>query len=273
MTTQSNLLGVFPATKKDGTAYFRASLTFRGKHISLGSFHAAEDAALAYKEGIFLLSSSTAIIDYSLTAALPFEKWVCLINFRDNGFYIANPIYVRPKMFYYYLSPSKILKFDSDELFYYISHKISQRGGHLYVADYGSQLSVLKRYGIKSYGISGKDFRFKNGDILDFRSGNLEILSSYHGVLAVTQNGVTRYKSRILVRGNYLIGTFGTEEEAAIAYNKAVDTLKAKGFKKAYPTNYLSGIRPSEYANIYASINLPEKILALSPASISSNSQ
>ena len=31
------LTGVFTAKKKDGTIYFRASLTYRNKHISLGS--------------------------------------------------------------------------------------------------------------------------------------------------------------------------------------------------------------------------------------------
>ena len=30
--------GVFRAGKKDGTVYYRASLTKNGKHISLGSF-------------------------------------------------------------------------------------------------------------------------------------------------------------------------------------------------------------------------------------------
>ena len=42
--------GVYEVTKKDGTPYFRSSITFRGKHISLGSFSRAEDANGAYLE-------------------------------------------------------------------------------------------------------------------------------------------------------------------------------------------------------------------------------
>ena len=30
--------GVYTATKKDGTLYYRSSITFQNKHISLGSF-------------------------------------------------------------------------------------------------------------------------------------------------------------------------------------------------------------------------------------------
>lgn len=260
---QSNLPGVFTAKKKDGTIYYRASLTFKRRHISLGSFSCADDASRAYKEGATLLSTATTILEYTSNASLSFEKWVILINFRDNGFYFATPIYARPKMFYYYLSPSEILKFDSDELFYYASHKISRRGGHLYLADYGSQITLPSRYGIKPYAVLNKDYRFRNGDTYDFRSGNVEILSAYHGVTAYVKNGVNLYIAKIHVRGDYKIGAFHTMEEAAIAYNKAVDTLKANGCKKAYPTNYIDDIRPSEYANIYAAVQLPASIQML----------
>ena len=33
-----NLPGVFKAQKKNGDIYYRSSITFRSKHISLGSF-------------------------------------------------------------------------------------------------------------------------------------------------------------------------------------------------------------------------------------------
>ena len=45
------------------------------------------------------------------------------------------------------------LKFDIDDLFYYSSHKILKRQGHLYVNDYGMQITILNRYGIKNYGV------------------------------------------------------------------------------------------------------------------------
>ena len=50
--------GVFPATKKSGEVYYRASLTRHGKHISLGSYAVAEDAHRAYEEGLRLLSDT-----------------------------------------------------------------------------------------------------------------------------------------------------------------------------------------------------------------------
>ena len=40
--------GIFRAIKKDGTVYYRASLTYRGKHISLGSYRDAGQAHSAY---------------------------------------------------------------------------------------------------------------------------------------------------------------------------------------------------------------------------------
>ena len=43
------LPGVYLATKKDGTVYYRSSITYRSKHISLGSFPTEEDAHCAYR--------------------------------------------------------------------------------------------------------------------------------------------------------------------------------------------------------------------------------
>ena len=58
--------GVYPAYKKDKTPYFRASLTFRGKHISLGSYASPQEAYQAYQEGLFLLTGTgSTLSDYS----------------------------------------------------------------------------------------------------------------------------------------------------------------------------------------------------------------
>ena len=40
--------GVYETTKKDGTPSYRASFTYKGKHISLGSFPTKEGAHRAY---------------------------------------------------------------------------------------------------------------------------------------------------------------------------------------------------------------------------------
>jgi len=107
--------GVFSATKKSGEIYYRSSLTFRRKHISLGSYETPEQAHWAYLEGSRLISEpGIGLMQYHKTSPLPFEKWVCLINFRDNNIYFGTPIYIGQRLFYYYLSPSHILKFDMD---------------------------------------------------------------------------------------------------------------------------------------------------------------
>ena len=157
--------GVFRAGKKDGTVYYRASLTKNGKHISLGSFSDALQAHRAYEQGLLLLSDpSLTLQSYEKVSPLSFEKWVSLINLRDNGLYIGNPIYLGQQLFYYYLSPHHVLKFDMEDLFYYSSHKIMCRGNHYFVADYGMQQTLTSRYGIKSYGVPGVDYCFVNGD-------------------------------------------------------------------------------------------------------------
>ena len=42
------LPGVYTAKRKNGTTYYRASLTYRNKHISLGSFSSDINANSAY---------------------------------------------------------------------------------------------------------------------------------------------------------------------------------------------------------------------------------
>lgn len=259
--------GVFSATKKSGEIYFRASLTYRRKHISLGSFPTPENAHKAYLEGGKLISdSSIRLTDYHSSSLLSFEKWVCLLNFRDNGIYFGNPIYMGQHLFYYYLSPTHILKFDLDDLFFYSSHKIMCRGNHYFVADYGMQINIVSRYGIKNYAVEGRDFRFINGDPTDFRRENLDIRNIYHGITITQQkNGQYIYTVRIHIKGNYIVGKYTSETEAAIAYNKAIDILLKNGVKKNYTPNYIDGISPSKYADIYSSLEISPKIINYKP--------
>lgn len=58
--------GVFEASKKDGSVYYRASITYRSKHISLGSYSNEADAAAAYEEAVQVLSKKTHRIDREL---------------------------------------------------------------------------------------------------------------------------------------------------------------------------------------------------------------
>lgn len=262
-----NLEGVYKATKKNGEIYYRSSLTFRRKHISLGSYHNELLAHLAYRvaSGILAETSTITLDDYRPTSVLDFEKWVILINFRDNGIYLGHPIYVRPKFFYYYLTPECILKFDSDDLFYYSSHKIMRRGNHYFVADYGMQVNISSRYGIKNYAVPGIDFRFINGDPTDFRRENLEILNTYHGVRTIQKKGTYRYAVRIHIHGYYRVGIYDDMTTAAIAYNKAVDVLHQNGLSKNFSLNYVDSVTPSKYAEIYSKLKISPKILEFHP--------
>ena len=256
------LPGCYEARKKDGTIYYRSSCTYRNKHISLGSYSTARMAHDAYTEALFLLENDEiSLNEYSSSRTLYFEKWVVLINFRDNRIYFPTPIYVRPKFFYYYLDPGTHLTFDIDDLFFYASHKITRRKGHLFVAHYGMQLNLMNRYGIKNYAVLGKDYRFVNGDCHDFRYENIEILNSYHGVMAVTRKKQKYFKAQLHLHGNYTIGYYNTALEAAIAYNKAIDIVRRNGCPKNFIQNETEGIAPSVYAEIYSKLKISSKII------------
>ena len=254
--------GVFLAQKKDGTTYYRSSITYKNKHISLGSFYSEEQAHEAYNEASMLLSSNLTLDDVAhATLHMSFDKAVTLLNFRDNGLYIGTPIYLRKNYFSYYLSASEELKFDIDDLFYYSSHRILRRQGHLYVNDYGMQVTLLSRYGIRNHSVCNRDYYFANDDCTDLRYSNVVLVNRYYGVTQYTTKTQTRYRVRIHINGNYTIGTYSSETKAAIAYNKAVDLAKLYGIQKNFPTNYIEDLPASEYADIYTKLKLSTKYL------------
>lgn len=264
----SHLPGVYAAKKKNNSVYYRASITFREKHISLGSYSLEADAHQAYLEAGRLTGTDTIALDaYTRASLLSFDKWVSLINFRDNGIYFAMPIYLKKNFFLYYLEPSKALKFDIDDLFYYSGKKIMCRGSHLFVNDYGMQFNILNRYGIKNYAVLNRDYRFINGDSTDFRYENIEIINRFHGITRIqgSTDVHTRYKVRIHIRSNYVVGIYDTETEAAIAYNKAADILKKNGINRSFPLNYIEGLSPAAYADIYSGLRISPKIYSILP--------
>ena len=57
--------GVYLAKKKDGTLYYRSSITYKNKHISLGSFDTEEQAHQTYLEANLLLTSALTLDDIS----------------------------------------------------------------------------------------------------------------------------------------------------------------------------------------------------------------
>lgn len=257
--------GVYQSKKKDGTIYYRSSITYKNKHISLGSFPAEKDAHNAYLTAKAILDGilDIALDDYSPSKiSLSFEKWVILFNLRDNGIYFKTPIYLKNRFFLYYLDQKTILKFAVDDLFYYANHKIMRRGGHYFVADFGMQVNILSRYGIRNFAVDGRDFRFVNGDHFDYRYENIEIVNKYHGVFHTTKKGFPLYIAKIHINGDYIIGKYKSETEAAVAYNKAADFLMSHGIPKQFPSNYVTELTAREYAELYTHIRISKRILA-----------
>lgn len=259
------LPGVYLNKKKDGTPLYRASITHGGKHISLGSFPDEQTAHRAYLEASSLFTTKQPahmLLEHyqSETQILPFEKWVILLNYRTNHIYIKTPIFLEKHFFTYYYNQNCRFKFDVDDLFYYSNHKIMKRGNHLFVADYGMQVNILSRYGIKNYAVPGRDFLFVNGDDTDYRYNNIEIVNRYHGVSRQTIKGREVYTTRIHINGDFLVGRYSTEAEAAAAYNRAALLLKEKGVKKKFPINYIEGISDIEYAGLLNRVRISAKI-------------
>lgn len=251
--------GVFKTKRKDNTTVYRVSITKNGKHISLGTYLTEDEASKCYNEAYELLNNNNLkISDYKGSMLISYQKYLSLINFRDNKLYIQTPIYLRKNYFEYHLDRNTILKFDRDDLFFYSKHKISKRGNHLFYSEYGMQINLLEKYGIPSYSVEGKDYHFINSDIYDFRYSNIDIINQYHGVKKCVKNGKTTYISKIHVNGYIKIGEYNSEIKAAIAYNKAADILK-----KTTNINYIQNfpeVSPKEYASIYSELKISDKI-------------
>lgn len=257
------LPGVYQSSMKNGKTYYRSSITYLGKHISLGSYTTETNAHNAYLFALRVLNDLyiADIEAYPDDCPLSFHKWVVLINYRDNQIYFKNPIYIKKRYFLYYIDINTCLRFDAEDLFYYAHHKIMKRGGHLFVSDYGMQVNILSRYGIKNYAVAGKDYAFVNGDPNDFSYQNIQVVNPYHGVTRVIKKGLPLYIARIHINGNYLIGKYRSEIDAAIAYNKAVLLLRNKGLIRNYPQNYIEGINEITYASIFQKLRISKKLI------------
>lgn len=261
------LPGVYIDNLKNGEKNFRASITIDNKHISLGSYDNEIQASAAYSLAKKILEDPFySCYNFLDSYPIKFDKYISLVNLRDNHIYFSNPIYIRKRDFSYFFSPFDELKFDIDDLFYFSQHKIMCRGNHFFVSEYGMQTSIKERFGIRNFSVEGRDFVFVNSDALDFRRENIKIINRYFGVTVTEKKLKKFYKATIHLRSNYVIGVYRTEKEAAIAYNKAADTLNKNGFDKDFPQNYIDDISNKEYADIYSKVQISEKILNLYPS-------
>lgn len=259
--------GVYIARKKNNTEYYRVSITYRNKHISLGSFDDIQKASKVYCDALSIINDQSAhsVNNETFTTTygsssldIPFEKFIILINFRDNGIYIKTPIYMCHKYFLYFLNEETVLTFSADDLFYYSNHKIMSRGGYYFVNDYGMQTSILSRYGIRIHSVKGRDYIFRNGNEHDFRYENVQVINPFNGVQKIHRKGRTMYRALIHINGNYIIGDYNSEVQAAVAYNKAIDMLKGKT-SVTYAPNYIESISNIEYASLYNMIKISKK--------------
>lgn len=255
--------GVQIAYKKNGEIYYKSSITYRNKHISLGSYQDLEQAQEAYREAVSILTiHHTKVLDHTDKSVLSFEKWVILHNFRDTGYYIGNPIYMYRSYFSYFLNEHIELKFDTEDLFFYAAHKIHLRNGYLFYYDHGEQRNVLARYRIRNFAVEGKDYCFKNGDHYDFRHHNIEVIHPYIGVNKETRKGKLVYTARIHLDSTQVIGSYPTEIEAAVAYNKAVDLLLIhQKQNRSFEKNYIPELNEEAYTALYKKIKISHNLL------------
>ena len=79
--------GVYNATKKDGSVYYRVSITYKNKHISIGSYDSEELASMAYitacdiisKPDIYYIDADLHTTSYELLIIYLLNYITCLI--------------------------------------------------------------------------------------------------------------------------------------------------------------------------------------------------
>ncbi len=137
------MTGVYEARKKNGEIYYRASFTYKNKHISLGSSSDKAFCHAMYNEACEIINNSSdhwidtdrRTTSYNEAMTLSLDKYISIINFRDNNIYIKTPIYMCHKYFLYFLKEHEVLQFSTDDLFYYSNQTIMSRGGYYFVND------------------------------------------------------------------------------------------------------------------------------------------
>ncbi|MHC1749914.1 MAG: hypothetical protein AB9856_16700 [Cellulosilyticaceae bacterium] len=248
------------------TPHYRVYYLYKKHKIYLGLYPSEATAleALQLVESLMIQEG----VPFSLKKLVPpnemllsFKKYISLINFRDNGLLIHNPIYIFKDYFKYYLAPDLSLTFDMKDLLFFSSNKIYKRGNYLYTKNALVQTSLLNRYGIEGYSKPGIDYYFKNGDPYDFRRQNLIVCTIYKGVSTRVHNNKTFYATKIFNEKNIVVGHYKTENEAAIAYNKACDFLESLGTPREYPRNELPFLTASEYLSLYNAISISPRLL------------
>ncbi len=250
---------IYPINKNSGTEY-QLYYKYKNKRIYLGAYQTFALASSAFLEAEEVVISKISI-DCASHLTLPFHKVVSLINFRDNGVFFKNPIYICGDYFKYYVSKDTVFSFDNNHLFFFSTNKIAIRGNYIYTQDGITQRNILSRFGIPSHSVCGKDYLFKNNNPYDFRKDNLHIVRHYLGVTYVKKNGLPVYVTKIFFNKSIVVGHYSSEVEAAIAYNKAADLL-TKHTQTEYMHNDIPYLTQAEYNALYESVTISSYLAA-----------
>lgn len=258
-----NMSHIYPVTKNDVTTY-RVYFVANSKKIYLGAYKNEVTAQRVLEEAKTIMKASFGL-HLMHDFLLDYKKQVCLSNYRDYSVYIKNPIYLHDTYFTYYLSKDTFLIFDNKDLFYFSTSHIRKRGNYLYIQDSISQQNLLSRFGIPNHSVVGKDYIFRNGNTLDFRRENLQILNAYKGVSQKLYKGNTLYMTHIFTTKNILVGKYESEIEAAIAYNKAIDLLSKEHANYHFVPNTIAFLTQSEYDALYTKLKISPRLLSTAP--------
>ena len=105
-------------TKQSGNqTKYRVYYMYQSKKIYIGLYETYAEAEKAYQYVATLMTGSVSFTAYT-PEFLTFDKFVTLLNARDNHTYFHTPIYIEEATFKYFLSPERYLLFDLRDLLY-----------------------------------------------------------------------------------------------------------------------------------------------------------
>jgi hypothetical protein len=249
---------IYPVLVATHTKY-RVYYLHRNKRIYIGLYDKEENAKKAYQLVDSLMHNSQPISAFK-PDLINFKKYVSLINFRDHSWYSTQPIYLYDTFFYYYFSPTCYLTLDKRDLLFFSTHTIGKKNNYIYIQYPFCKVSILDRFGLNTTCQYGKDYCFRNGNRLDFRRENLEILNIYKGVKKIDTSKNSHYVAQIYTDRPIIIGHYDSAISAAIAYNKAADYVEQLLPHKNYKRNDLSFLTQAEYDTLYNQLLISPRI-------------
>lgn len=247
-------------TKQSGdTVKYRVYYMYQSKKIYIGIYETSEKAQEVYAWVDTKMSSGFSLEDY-LGSPIAFDKFITLLNFKNNGAYFSVPIYIFPDHFKYYLSEDFYMIFSLKDLFFISNYKIHKRGQYLYINIGTRQENLLKRFGISNHATYGVDYLMHNGNRYDLRRENIHILNHYKGVQYEDKYHTKTYVARIRTTQYLVIGHYDSELLAAIAYNKAVDYLEKSSSSCSYEKNEFPFLTRQEYQSLYDKVEVSKRL-------------